>query len=280
MHNSLRGLIQKHTDVPFNNLLSILNDVGLGLQYLHSKNPPIVHRDLTPNNILLCYHLRAKITDLGVARILQTTDTKTLTQAPGTQCFMPPECLADKPVYGLSLDIFSFGGVIIYIATQQWPQPAPWIVFDSDTGKKIVLTELQRRQQYLDKMTGASTDLKPLVMSCLDDNPKNRPSVAKVLLDIKKAKNTYCQKFFSAMWGTKFSSEQQLTPQLPAAETGSTTIRSTGKTTTTTTTTTARRLTQLLQKREEEHQQFVQQKHDESQQPKEQHSPQVSHNHI
>ena len=205
MYNSLRGLVEKHTDIPFNDILSILNDVCLGLQYLHNRNPPIVHRDLTPNNILLCYHLRAKITDLGVAKVMQVTDTKTLTQAPGTNDFMPPECLANKPVYGLPLDIFSFGGVTLYITTKEWPQPAPWVEFDPNTGGRIVLTELQRRQQYLDKMTGVHTNLKPLVMSCLDDNPKNRPSVANVLLDIKKAKHVYRQKLCSTIWATEVS---------------------------------------------------------------------------
>ena len=216
MYNSLRGLMEKNTDIPFHNILSILNDVCFGLQYLHSRNPPIVHRDLTPNNILLCYHLRAKITDLGVAKVMQTTDTKTLTQAPGTHDFMPPECLANKPVYGLSLDIFSLAGVILYITTKQWPQPAPWIDFDPNTGGRIVLTELQRRQQYLDKMTGAYTDLRALVVSCLDDNPKNRPLVAQVLLDIKKAENSYRQKLYSRVWANDVSSgQQQSTPQLP-----------------------------------------------------------------
>ena len=214
MYDSLRGLVEIHTEIPYANVVSILNDVCCGLQYLHNRNPPIVHRDLTPNNILLCFHLRAKITDLGVAKVMQTTDTKTLTQAPGTCDFMPPESLANKPVYGFPLDIFSFGGVILYVTTQQWPQPAPWIDFDPDTGDRIVLTELQRRQQYLDKMTGVYTDLKPLVISCLDDNPKKRPSVAQVLLDIKKANKAYHQKCFSAIWSTKVSSKQQSTTQL------------------------------------------------------------------
>ena len=214
MYNSLRGLVEKHTDILFNDILSILNDVCHGLQYLHSRNPPIVHRDLTPNNILLCYHLRAKITDLGVAKVMQATDTKTLTQAPGTNDFMPPESLANKPVYGLSLDIFSFGGVMLYITTQEWPRPAPWVDFDPNTGGRIVLTELQRRQQYLDKMTGVHTDLKPLVMSCLDDNPKNRPSVANVLLDIKKAKHVYRQQLCSKIWKTEVSHGHQSTSRL------------------------------------------------------------------
>ena len=190
MQFSLTNVVEKHSDLTLNKIVIILNDVCLGLQYLHSRTPPIVHRDLTPNNILLCYHLRAKITDLGMARILQETDNKTLTQAPGTPAFMPPECLAEKPVYDLAIDIFSFGGVILYITTGQWPHPAPWISFDPNTGEKLILTsELQRRQQYLDKMTGTYESLKPLVISCLDDNPKNRPTVKVVSMEIKKISN-------------------------------------------------------------------------------------------
>ena len=178
MQHSLRGLVEKYNNIPLNVKLSILDEVCLGLRYLHSRNPPIVHRDLTPNNILLGHCLEAKITDLGVAKVMQTTDTKTMTKAPGTTDFMPPECLADRPVYGVSLDIFSYGGVILYTITQLWPhQPSSWVQFDPDTGGSVYLSELQRRQHYLDKMTGGAADLKPLVMSCLDNKPKETSSI-------------------------------------------------------------------------------------------------------
>ena len=106
--------------------LSILDEVCLGLRYLHSRNPPIVHRDLTPNNILLSYRLEAKITDLGVAKVVRTDNQKTMTKLSGTpdQDFMPPEALSVRPVYGHSLDVFSYGGVILNVITQLWPQPS------------------------------------------------------------------------------------------------------------------------------------------------------------
>ena len=194
MQFSLRDLVEKRNDLTLIKITTILNDVCLGLQYLHSRTPPIVHRDLTPNNILLCYHFRAKITDLGVARTLQATDTKTLTQAPGTDDFMPPEYLVDQPVYGLPLDIFSFGGIILYITTQQWPQPVPWMSVSINSDKKLTPTsELRPRQQYLNKMIGTFVNLKPLVISCLDDNPKNRPTVAEILVEIKKIINAFSE---------------------------------------------------------------------------------------
>ena len=125
---------------------------------------------------------------------MQTTDTKMMTKAPGTTVFLPPECLADRPVYGVSLDVFSYGGVILYTITQLWPQPSSWVQFDPDTGRKMVLSELERRRQYLDKMTGGTAVLKPLVISCLNDNPKSRPAMAQVSVTIKRAKDECSQK--------------------------------------------------------------------------------------
>ena len=194
MQHSLRGLVENYGNIPLNVKLSILDEVCLGLRYLHSRNPPIVHRDLTPNNILLGGRLEAKITDLGVAKVMQTTDTKTMAKAPGTTDFMPPECLADRPVYGVSLDVFSYGGVILYTITQLWPQPSSWVQFDPDTGRRMVLSELERRQRYLDKMTGGAADMKSLVMSCLHDNPSERPPLTQISTTVKRAKDECSQK--------------------------------------------------------------------------------------
>ena len=159
MRQSLRDLVENHDNIPLNIKLSILDEVCLGLRYLHSRNPPIVHRDLTPNNILLGYRLEAKISDLGVAKVMRNDTKKTMTKLPGTPDFMPPEALSIRPVYGPSLDIFSYGGVILNVATRQWPQPSDQVEFNPDTGRREVVSEVKRRQQYLDKMTGGAAYL-------------------------------------------------------------------------------------------------------------------------
>ena len=190
---SLKALVEKYENIPLNVKLYVLDDVCRGLRYLHSRNPPILHRDLTPNNILLTHNLEAKITDLGVAKVMQNTDPKTMTKAPGTTDFMPPECLTDKPVYGLPLDVFSYGGVILCTITQVWPQPSSWLQLEANTGKRVYLSEIQRRRHYLDIMTGGAADLKPLVISCLDDNPSSRPPVAQVTSEIKRIKDLHAK---------------------------------------------------------------------------------------
>ena len=215
MQQSLRSLMDKYSNIPLNVKLSILDEVCLGLRYLHSRNPPVIHRDLTSNNILLNYHLEAKISDLGVAKVVQSDNQKTMTKLPGTPDFMPPEALSIRPVYGPSLDVFSYGGVILNVTTQLWPQPTDSIEFNPDTGRREVVSEIKRRQQYLDKMTEGAADLKPLVISCLDDNPMNRPSVAEISMSIKRAKDVCSQKSSRdgmspiVWWAEVVSSEQQ-----------------------------------------------------------------------
>ena len=194
MQHSLRQLVENYNNIPLNVKLSILDEVCLGLRYLHSRNPPIVHRDLTPNNILLSYRLEAKITDLGVAKVVRSDNQKTMTKLPGTPDFMPPEALSIRPVYGPSLDVFSYGGVILNVITHLWPQPTDRNQFNPDTDIWEVVSEVKRRQQYLDKMTGGVANLKSLVMSCLNDNPKKRPSLTQVSMTIKTAKDECSQK--------------------------------------------------------------------------------------
>ena len=215
MQHSLRDLVENYDNIPLNVKLSILDEVCLGLRYLHSRSPPIVHRDLTPNNILLSYRLEAKITDLGVAKVMRSDTKRTMTKLPGTPDFMPPEALSIRPMYGPSLDMFSYGGVILNVTTQLWPQPSDRQEFNSDTDAWEIVSEVKRRRQYLDKMTGGAADLKPLVMSCLNDNPKSRPVVAQVSVTIKRAKDecnqkSSCDGMSPIVWWAEVTSEQEL----------------------------------------------------------------------
>ncbi|XP_065906093.1 uncharacterized protein [Dysidea avara] len=196
MQESVTSLVDKHDNIPLLVKLSILHDVSLGLRYLHGHNPPIVHRDLSPNNILVTPHLEAKITDLGVAKtMMMGPNSKTMTKTPGTGVFMPPEALDNKPVYGPPLDVFSFGGVILHVTSRQWPTPKSWSQIDPKTRKRIILTsEVERRQEYIDMMIGSDADLKPLVVSCLEDDPELRPPAADMSERIKMMKEEYSKK--------------------------------------------------------------------------------------
>jgi len=180
MENSLTTLVKKYEKIPFCIKYSIVHDISLGLRYLHYHDPPIVHCDLTPNNILLTAHHVAKISDVGVAKVINATSRKALTRALGTSDFMPPESLARNPVYDCSMDVFSFAGIILHTFNQQWPSPSEQVKFDPVTRAMIALSEVERRQEYLDKMQGEAESLRPLVERCLDNDPAVRPIIAAV----------------------------------------------------------------------------------------------------
>ena len=191
MADSLTSFVDKHEKIPVHIKYSIVHDVSLGLCYLHNHDPPIVHRDLSPNNVLLTAHHVAKISDLGVAKVIKADSRKTMTKAPGTVDFMPPEALASSPLYGPPMDVFSFAGIILHTFNQQWPRPFDQVHFDPKTRKKVALLEVERRQQYLDKMIGEAEVLRPLVEECLDDDPVVRPTIATVCERIQVSKDAY-----------------------------------------------------------------------------------------
>ena len=195
MADSLTSFVDRYEKIPIQIKFSIVHDVSLGLCYLHNHHPPIVHRDLSPNNVLLTTHQVAKISDLGVAKVIQADSRKTMTKAPGTVDFMPPEALDKSPVYGPPMDVFSFGGIILHTFNQQWPSPSSQVQFDSKSRKMIALSEVERRQDYLDKMKGETEVLRSLVEECLDYDPVVRPSIATVCKRIQSNKDA-CMKDF------------------------------------------------------------------------------------
>ena len=193
MVDSLTSLVDKHEKIPVHIKFSIVHDISLGLCYLHNHDPPIVHRDLSPNNVLLTAHHVAKISDLGVAKVIKAHSRKTctMTKAPGTIDFMPPESLDETPVYGTPMDVFSFAGIVLHTFTQQWPTPSKQTQFDPKTRRKVALLEVERRQQYLDKMRGEAEVLRSLVEECLDDDPAVRPTITTVCERIQVSKDVY-----------------------------------------------------------------------------------------
>ena len=167
--------------------LSILHDISLGLTYLHGRRPSVIHRDLSSNNVLLTRHLVAKISDLGMAKMIRADSKQTksrLTTAPGTLHFMPPEALEEDPVYGTPVDVFSFGGVALHLFSEECPTPSPQKRRDPKTKKLVALSEAERRQQYLDMMNNDElievAVLKDTMVRCLEDDPDERPKIQEV----------------------------------------------------------------------------------------------------
>lgn len=181
---TLACTIDTHKHLPEEISYAILEDVAVGLYYLHGSKPQIIHRDLSANNVLVTDNMRAKISDLGVAKMLDITPKKKIlmSKQPGTAAYMPPEAREDHPRYTTDIDIFSYGVMIMHVFCQEWPLP----IDTSDLQPNDPDYEVKRRQKYLGKI-GSEHPLWSLIMQCLG-GATNRPGIPKVLQVVREEK--------------------------------------------------------------------------------------------
>lgn len=185
---NLSSYLEKHGIFPDKTSFGILRDVAFGLCYLHERPTPIIHRDLSANNILLTSNMSAKISDLGMAKILNLPHSKTMsTKAPGTTCYMPPEALTESPSYTRSIDSFSFGVLSLHTLCGEWPFPSDlFFPCPGNTGTFKKATEVERRAEYLKKV-GSNHLLYCLIRQCLSCAAADRPQAAHILTEVNSA---------------------------------------------------------------------------------------------
>ena len=185
MDSSLSMLLKDYPNIPIDSKLSILLGVSLGLKFLHSQKPSVVHCNLSSHNILLTPHLQAKISDVGVAVIVPE---KSLKLHMKNTCFVAPEICkltgtrADK-IFDSAVDVFSCGAIILHTITQQWPEP-----------KRQLNSKINQYQSYIDKVALDDKEFSLLMVSCLDDTPTRRPPIDKVSEKIKRITQKYAAK--------------------------------------------------------------------------------------
>lgn len=182
---SLAKCLEKYKNIPVVVKYNILLDVSIGLRFLHEQTPPIIHRDLTANNVMLTADMRAKIADLGQAKKI-TTQFMPMTVAPGTSCYMPPETLTQNPKYDEKMDIFSFGVLLIHTMIQECPIPSEVYAVDPNVpGRLNPLSEVDRRQAFIERM-GESSTVTSLAKQCLDNDPRLRPELVRIITKLKE----------------------------------------------------------------------------------------------
>ena len=120
--------------IPFPETVSIALDVAEGLAYLHQQNPPIIHRDLATKNVLLTSNKQAKIADLGIAKCFSSEQKMFSSPNCGTPAYAAPETFSTKQAqkvdYGVKIDIFSFGVVLMEVVNSSRPEIEPDMRFD------------------------------------------------------------------------------------------------------------------------------------------------------
>ena len=132
----------------------------------------------------------AKVADLGVARIVPSLRAATMTKAPGASIYMPPEALEDESRYDMTIDIFSFGVLAIFVLSQTFPKPLSAAYMDARR-MMVGRTELERRANYMQQIHSQLRNGHPLIVMiqrCLKNLPQDRPAVRQVVELLDEAK--------------------------------------------------------------------------------------------
>jgi hypothetical protein len=120
----------------------------------------------------------------------------TFTMCPGTDVYMPPEAVQDKPVYTEKIDCFSFGVVIVQLLARQFPKPDDRMqqVEINHPGLPrgtlmVCVPEVDRRQNHISQIDPNNT-LLPIALDCLKDRDVERPSAQQLCERVAALKAT------------------------------------------------------------------------------------------
>lgn len=115
---TLRLLVEKDGTLPAERVLELAQQMCDLLEFLHGSDPPVIHRDFTPENLMLSDEGKLKLIDFNVAHRLESTSTRTVV---GKHAYVPPEQFRGKPTE--QSDIYALGATMYFLLTGDDPEP-------------------------------------------------------------------------------------------------------------------------------------------------------------
>ncbi|CAK9177843.1 unnamed protein product, partial [Ilex paraguariensis] len=163
------------------------------IQYLHDlANPPIIHRDIKTNNILLDERLTAKVADFGLSKPMDDSEKgHVTTQVKGTMGYMDPEYYMTQQLTENS-DIYSFGVVMLEMITARSPiEKGKYIVREVKQAMDRT-KELYNLHGILDPVIGLNSTAPKslekfvdLALRCLEETGFLRPAMSEVVKELE-----------------------------------------------------------------------------------------------
>jgi len=161
------------------NIIILITKLSRGLNYLHTYNPRIIHRDIKPDNIFMDYDYvltkisQVKIGDFGCSKSIYITKRHSLNR--GTVGFTAPEVLQGEGNYSTAIDIFSFGMTLYLILSGL---ERPW---DDIKDQNIINEKIKNREKPdMTKISQENEEFRDLVDRCIDYDPNKRPTAQEI----------------------------------------------------------------------------------------------------
>jgi WD40 repeat protein/predicted Ser/Thr protein kinase len=174
-----RSLAQITRDgpLPARRAAGYVKTIAEAIQYAHERG--VLHRDLTPANVLIDENDQPKVTDFGLAKRLEKETELTLSgQVLGSPNYMPPEqAAARRGLVGVRSDVYSLGAILYHLLTARAP-------FLGDTIAKT-LHQVQNDEPVSPRLLNGAVpqDLATICVKCLEKEPDKRYATAEALAD-------------------------------------------------------------------------------------------------
>ncbi|KAE9585112.1 hypothetical protein Lal_00017858 [Lupinus albus] len=158
-----------------------------GIAYLHHDCiPHIIHRDIKSSNILLDENMEARVSDFGLATLMEPNKTHVSTIVAGTFGYLAPEYF-DTGRATFKGDVYSFGVVLLELLTGKKPSDEAFMEEGTKlvTWVKAVVGE-KKEELVLDNSLGCCpmqeiNKVFNIAMMCLESDPLNRPTMAEIV---------------------------------------------------------------------------------------------------
>ncbi|XP_021286467.1 LRR receptor-like serine/threonine-protein kinase FEI 1 [Herrania umbratica] len=182
--------------------LNIIMGAAKGLAYLHHDcSPRIIHRDIKSSNILLDSNLEARVSDFGLAKLLEDEESHITTIVAGTFGYLAPEYMASGRATEKT-DVYSFGVLVLEVLSGKRPTDASFI----EKGLNIVgwlnflITENRQREIVDPNCDGVQVEsldaLLSVAIQCVSSSPEDRPTMHRVVQLLESEVMTPCPSDF------------------------------------------------------------------------------------
>ncbi len=174
LRSILSTLARTKSTMPLQHVVSIIASAAAGLHHAHDRRGPdkkplnIVHRDVTPSNILVGYDGSVKVVDFGIAKAALRGGGETRSGSlKGKVSYMSPEQCKSLPIDRRS-DVYSLGVVLYELATttRLFKNDSDYLVMDAICTGKIPLPRVRR--------PGLPNELSTIIMTALATDPDRR----------------------------------------------------------------------------------------------------------